>query len=442
MIKIIIFLLLLSSKSFAALDVTISQGKVEPTPIAITQIFGSDADTTRYGNTIREIISNNLTNSGLFYTVNEDLYIQSDNLVEKVPRFEDWKLIKAQFLLSADVNKSDNGIRLRMRLYDVFNGTEIEKLQLTIPDEDLVRRVGHTVSDIVYTRITGESGYFDTRIVYVSEVGPLDQRVKRLAIMDQDGHLDSHQFLTDGKNLVLTPRFAPNNQTITYMEYKNNLPRVYIYDLLTGEREIVGDFPGMTFAPRFSPNSQSVIMSFSDLNTTNTDVNSDIFLMDLNTRSLVRLTEDPGIDTSPSFSPDGDRVVFNSDRGGSPQLFIMDKDGRNIKRISKGRGVYGNPVWSPRGDLIAFTKLTQGNFHIGIMDTNGDNERVIVRDFSLESPAWSPNGRYLIFHRQKRSKTDGTGGETSIHFIDITGYNERIIPTPRDGSDPAWSPLL
>ena len=211
------------------------------------------------------------------------------------------------------------------------------------------------------------------------------------------------------------------------MEYRNNLPRVYIYNLKTGEREIVGDFPGMTFAPRFSPNSESVIMSFSDPET----ANSEIYLMDLNTRSLSRLTKDSGIDTSPSFSPDGKKIVFNSDRGGSPQLFIMDNDGKNIKRISKGRGVYGNPVWSPRGDLIAFTKLTQGNFHIGIMDTSGNNERVIVRDFSLESPAWSPNGRYLIFHRQKKSNLDGTGGEVSIHFIDITGYNERIIPHKR-----------
>ncbi len=438
MIKFILFFILFSIKSFAALDITISQGKVEPTPIAITQFFGSEADTSRYGNTLRDIISKNLTNSGLFYTVNEDLYIQSDNLVEKVPRFEDWKLIKAQFLLSADVNNTENGITLRMRVYDVFAGQEISALKMSIPDEKLLRRLGHKVSDIVYERITGESGYFDTRIVYVSEVGPLDQRIKRLAIMDQDGHLDSHQFLTNGKNLVLTPRFAPNNQIITYMEYNNNVPRVYIYNLQTGEREIVGDFPGMTFAPRFSPDSQSVIMSFSDPKT----ANSEIYLMDLNTRSINRLTNDPGIDTSPSFSPDGQKIVFNSDRGGSPQLFVMDKDGSNIKRISKERGVYGNPVWSPRGDQIAFTKLTQGSFHIGIMDTNGNNERVIVKDFSLESPAWSPNGRYLIFHRQKRSNSDGTGGETTVHFIDITGYNERIIPTPRDGSDPAWSPLL
>ena len=438
MIKYLLAFFFITYNSYAALEVTIAQGKVEPTPIAITQVFGEDADTSRYGNTLREIISNNLTNSGLFYTVNEDLYIQSDNLVEKVPRFEDWKLIKAQFLLSADVMKTDKGIRLRMRLYDVFNAKEIEKLQLNIPDESLIRRVGHTVSDIVYERITGETGYFDTRIVYVSEVGPLDQRIKRLAIMDQDGHLDSHQFLTDGRNLVLTPRFAPNNQIITYMEYKDNLPRVYIYNLKTGEREVVGDFPGMTFAPRFSPDSKSVVMSFSD----SKSANSEIYLMDLNTRDIKRLTSDSGIDTSPSFSPDGEKIVFNSDRGGSPQLYTMDKEGNNTKRISKGKGVYGNPVWSPRGDLIAFTKLTQGNFHIGVMDPDGNNERVIVRDFSLESPAWSSNGRYLIFHRQNKSNLDGTGGETTIHFIDITGHNERIIPTPRDGSDPAWSPLL
>ena len=433
-----ILLIFFVPSSYAALDVTITQGKVEPTPIAITNFFGNSDKTVKGGEVLREIISNNLTNSGLFYTVDDDLYIQSDNLVDKVPRFEDWKIIKAQFLLSGDIKFIDNKYSVRIRLYDVFAGQEIKAVKMSIPNKDLLRRLGHKISDLVYERITGESGYFDTRIVYISEVGPLNQRVKRLAIMDQDGHSDSHQFLTNGKNLVLTPRFAPNNQTITYMEYENNTPRVYIYNLKNGVREIVGDFPGMTFAPRFSPDSQKIVMSFSDPKTANTE----IYLMDLNTRTIDRLTNDPGIDTSPSFSPDGKKIVFNSDRAGYPQLYVMDSNGKNIKRISRGKGVYGNPVWSPRGDQIAFTKLTQGLFHIGLMDTNGRNERVVVKDFSLESPAWSPNGRYLIYHRQQRSNEDGTGGQTSIHFIDITGYNERKINTPRDASDPAWSPLL
>ncbi|MDG2007732.1 MAG: Tol-Pal system beta propeller repeat protein TolB, partial [Alphaproteobacteria bacterium] len=394
LITLFIFLI---SNSYAALDVTISQGKVEPTPIAITSFFGNSDKTVKGGEVLREIISNNLTNSGLFYTVDDDLYIQSDNLVDKVPRFEDWKIIKAQFLLSGDIKFIDNKYSVRIRLYDVFAGQEIKAVKMSIPNKELLRRLGHKISDLVYERITGESGYFDTRVVYISEVGPLNQRVKRLAIMDQDGHSDSHQFLTNGKNLVLTPRFAPNNQTITYMEYENNTPRVYIYNLKNGVREIVGDFPGMTFAPRFSPDSQKIVMSFSDPKTANTE----IYLMDLNTRTIDRLTNDPGIDTSPSFSPDGKKIVFNSDRAGYPQLYVMDSNGKNIKRISRGKGVYGNPVWSPRGDQIAFTKLTQGLFHIGLMDTNGRNERVVVKDFSLESPAWSPNGRYLIYHRQQ-----------------------------------------
>jgi TolB protein len=388
----------MSFNAFAALDVTISQGKVEPTPIAITSFFGNNDNSNKAGLVLREIISNNLSNSGLFYTIDENLYIQSDNLVQKVPRFEDWKIIKAQFLLSGDVIYEDNSYSVRIRLYDVFAGQEIKAVKMSIPNDDLVRRLGHKISDLVYERITGEGGYFDTRIVYISEVGPLDQRVKRLAIMDQDGHEDSHQFLTNGKNLVLTPRFAPNNQTITYMEYENNLPRVYIFNLKTGVREIVGDFPGMTFAPRFSPDSKQIVMSFTDPKTANTE----IYIMDLNTRVIERLTNDPGIDTSPSFSPDGNKIVFNSDRGGYPQLYTMNIDGSKIKRISRGKGVYGNPVWSPRGDQIAFAKLTQGSFHIGIMDNNGMNERVVVKDFALESPAWSPNGRYLIFHRQKK----------------------------------------
>ena len=276
---LIILLIFFVPSSYAALDVTISQGKVEPTPIAITNFFGNSDKTVKGGEVLREIISNNLTNSGLFYTVDDDLYIQSDNLVDKVPRFEDWKIIKAQFLLSGDIKFIDNKYSVRIRLYDVFAGQEIKAVKMSIPNKDLLRRLGHKISDLVYERITGEGGYFDTRIVYISEVGPLNQRVKRLAIMDQDGHSDSHQFLTNGKNLVLTPRFAPNNQTITYMEYENNTPRVYIYNLKNGVREIVGDFPGMTFAPRFSPYSQKIVMSFSDPKTANTE----IYLMDLNT---------------------------------------------------------------------------------------------------------------------------------------------------------------
>lgn len=434
MIKKILLILFFSLNANAALEVTIAQGKVEPTPIAITQIFGADSDTARYGNTLRQIINNNLTNSGLFYTVNEDLYIQSDNLVEKVPRFEDWKLIKAQFLLSADVSKTDKGIRLRMRLYDVFNAKEIEKLQLTIPDENLIRRVGHTVSDIVYERITGETGYFDTRIVYVSESGPQNKRLKRLAIMDQDG--ENHQYLTDGSFLVLTPRFSPTSQEITYLAYFKNEPRVYIFNLETGQQELLGSFPGMTFAPRFSPAGDKIIMSLAQKGIT------DIYTMNLNNQEVKRLTNSSAIDTSPSYSPDGKQIIFNSDRGGSQQIYIMDSNGKNIKRISFGNGRYATPVWAPKGELIAFTKMHKNKFYIGVMAPDGSGERLLAQGYLVEGPTWAPNGRVLMYFKQDKPIDDGKSTNVNLYKIDITGFRETRIITPSDGSDPAWSPLL
>ena len=429
----------------ALIEVDITRGNLNPLPIAVSALY-SDQDTNealkkeikidQIGKEISIVIENNLKATGLFNPLEKKAFLQKPDVAHLKPRFEDWSLIKAQALITGKVEYKDDKVRVEFRLWDVLAAREMLAIAFTTVPNNW-RRIGHIISDKIYERLTGEKGYFDTRIIYVSEKGPKTKRVKKLAIMDQDGF--NTKYLTLGNELVLTPRFNPTNQMVTYLSYFKNLPRVYLLDIETGIQEVVGDFPGMTFAPRFSPDSQSIVMSFSD---PKNQANSEIYIMNLNTRTPERITNDPGIDTSPSFSPDGEKIVFNSDRGGSPQLFIMDKDGKNIKRISKGRGVYGNPVWSPRGDQIAFTKLTQGNFHIGIMDINGDNERLIVRDFSLESPAWSPNGRYLIFHRQKRSNLDGTGGETTIHFIDITGYNERIIETPRDGSDPAWSPLL
>jgi TolB protein len=302
----------------------------------------------------------------------------------------------------------------------------------TAPDN--WRRVAHIVSDAIYKRITGESGYFDTRIVYVSETGPQTRRIKRLAIMDQDG--ENHEFLTDGSTLVLTPRFSPTSQDITYLSYYGDKPRVYIFNIDSGHQEVLGDFPGMTFAPRFSADGKKVILSMAK------DGNSEIFTMDINTRVTQRLTNHSAIDTSPSFSPDGKFIIFNSDRGGSQQLYVMRADGRNVKRISHGKGRYATPVWSPRGDLIAFTKFTGGRFFIGVMRPDGKGERLLAEDFLVEAPTWAPNGRVLMFFRQGRTKKDGSGGESKLYSIDLTGHNERQVITPLDASDPAWSPLI
>jgi len=292
------------------------------------------------------------------------------------------------------------------------------------------RRIAHLISDDIYQRMTGEQGYFDSRIVYIAETGSMRQKTKRLAIMDLDGA--NHKYLTSGQELVLTPRFSPNEQMITYLSYKNGKPRVYLYNLQTGRQTILGDFPGMTFAPRFSPDGKNVIMSMAK------GGNSDIYELNLKTNRARRITRNSGIDTSPTYSPNGSKIVFESDRGGSQQLYIMETHGDSARRISFGKGRYANPVWSPRGDLIAFTKMLKGKFYIGVMKPDGSGERLITTAYHVEGPTWAPNGRYLSYFKEV---PQGKRRIAKLYAIDLTGYNEWQLKTPHDGSDPAWSPL-
>jgi len=431
---IIIFTLFFISLKVNSLEVTLTQGTVKPTPIAITELFSSNSSALKIGKNISMVISDNLERSGLFLPIDKKAFIQKSDSLSNKPRFEDWKVIKAQHLVAGKINASDNKISIEFRLYDVFAQKEIIGKKYET-NKNNWRRVVHIISDAIFQRITGEGGYFDTRVVYVAETGPKENRQKRLAIMDQDQA--NHRFLTDGSYLVLTPRFSPNSQKITYMSYVNaNSPRVYIFDIETGQQEIVGEFPGMTFAPRFSPDGKKIIMSFAK------DGKSDIYTMDLENRIVEKITNHPSIDTSPSYSPDGKYITFNSDRSGYQQIYVMKNDGSDVKRISFGNGLYGTPVWSPRGDLIAFTKLHKGKFYIGVMRTDGSGERLLTENYYQEAPSWSPNGRVLIFYRETKTNSKGEGFSAKLWSIDLTGYNERQIKTPTDASDPSWSSLL
>ena len=442
MVKFIFIILLLFyfKANAEELEITISQGNIKPTPIAVTDFFSQDLKSAKIGKEISLVISNNLERSGLFIPKDKNTFIQDNESLNKLPRFEDWKIIKAEHLVSGKITTEKDSITVEFRLYDVLTQQQLVGKRYET-DLNNWRRVSHIISDEIYERITSEGGYFDTRIVYIAESGPLGKKQKRLAIMDQDQ--SNHRFLSDGSYLVMTPRFSPSSQKITYMSYVNKEPRVYILDIETGQQELVGDFPGMTFAPRFSPDGKKIIMSYSD-----PDIgNSEIYLMDLSTRAVQRLTNNPSIDVSPSFSPNGKNIAFNSDRGTRQHIYIMDNSGNNLKRISKGVGSYFTPVWSPRGDFIAFTKLEGGEFYIGLMETDGSNERMIAKSYHVEGPTWSPNGRYIMYYKQFQTFVDSdgnvkSGGESQLFINDITGHNERQIITPLEGSDPAWSPLL
>ena len=440
---LILFIFLIKfSNSFALIKVDITRGNLNPLPIAVSPL-SSDKNTNqelkrvikkeKLGKEISTVIENNLKNSGLFNPLDPKAFLQEPNVAHLKPRFEDWALIKAQALITGKIVFEKEKLRVEFRLWDVLAGKEILALAFTTAPNNW-RRVGHIITDKVYERLTGEKGYFDTRIIYVSEKGPKTRRIKRLAIMDQDGF--NTKYLTLGNELVLTPRFNPANQMVTYLSYFRNLPRVYLLDIETGIQEVVGDFPGMTFAPRFSPDGKKIIMSFAN------DGNSDIYTMDLENRIVDRITNHPSIDTSPSFSPNGKFIAFNSDRSGHQQIYVMKNDGTKVKRISFGKGLYGTPVWSPRGDLIAFTKLHKGRFYIGVMRTDGTGERLLTENYYQEAPSWSPNGRVLIFYRETKTDSDGKGFTAKLWSIDLTGYNEREILTETDASDPSWSSLL
>lgn len=418
----------MTSPAQAQLKGTQTEGTIAPIPIAIPVFLGDDQ---QMANNISDVLQADLERSGLFRPLDRASFLEQIRDVNAAPRFGDWRSIQADALVVGRVvNGGDGRVGAEFRLWDVATGKQLTGQRFSTSAQNW-RRIAHMIADSVYERLTGEKGYFDTRIVFVDETGPAQNRVKRLAIMDQDGA--NVRLLTQGKELVLTPRFSPTNQEITYMSYTTDQPKVFIMNLETGRRELVGNFPGMTFAPRFSPDGQKVIMSLGT-----PDGHSSIFEMDLRTRQPRRLTQSPGIDTSPSYSPDGAQIVFESDRDGSQALYVMNADGSGVHRISQGGGSYSTPVWSPRGDYIAFTEQTGGQFLIGVMKPDGSGERVLTEGFHNEGPTWAPNGRVLMFWRDSQANNSGP----HIFSVDITGYNERKVATPSFASDPAWSPLL
>jgi TolB protein len=411
----------------SALELDITEGVLEPLPIAVSEFYGATPSAAERGRAIADVVSADLERSGLFRPIDRRAFIQAPEQLRDLPRFADWRQINAQALVTGEVIGGEDGgeLTVEFRLWDVFAGTQMRGLRFATTPGNW-RRVAHKIADAVYERITGEAGYFDTRIVYVAESGPATDRVKRLAIMDQDGA--NHGFLTDGADLVLTPRFHPDAEHVAFLTYGERVPQVHQLDLTTGSETKLGDFERMTFAPHFAPDGRRVAMSLAD------DGNSDLYVLDLVNREQRRLTDHPAIDTSPSFAPDGRRLVFNSDRAGTPQLYVMNANGSGVQRISFGSGRYGSPAWSPRGDLIAFTKIQGGLFHIGVMRPDGSDERLLTRSTLDEGPAWAPNGRVIVFSRE-----DYRSDRTRLFTIDVTGYNERELPTPLDASDPDWS---
>ncbi|WP_149787117.1 Tol-Pal system beta propeller repeat protein TolB [Lutimaribacter pacificus] len=413
------------------LRITIDEGVIEPLPFAAPEFVAENAAAAQLAADIARVVAADLTGTGLFREISKDAFISQITSFASPVQFADWRAINAQALITGAVSAgSDGRVTVKFRLYDVFAGQELGSGLQFDGTQNGWRRMAHKVADAVYSRITGEAPYFDSRVVYVAETGPKGDRRKRLAVMDYDGA--NVQYLTDSSSIVLAPRFSPTGDRILYTGYETGFPKIYLLDVASVGRRVLENQPGtMSFSPRFSPDGQHVVYSLTQ------GGNTDIYMMSLAGGTPQRLTSAPSIETAPSFSPDGTQIVFESDRSGTQQLYVMPTGGGEPRRISFGPGRYGTPVWSPRGDLIAFTKQSKGRFHIGVMRTDGSEERLLTASFLDEGPTWAPNGRVIMFTRE----TQGAGGEASLYSVDITGRNLKRVRTEGGASDPSWSPL-
>ncbi len=412
------------------LRLELDQGIIEPLPFAVPSFVPDNAAASQFAQDISRVVAADLTGTGLFREISSDAFISRVSSFDAPVQFADWKAINAEALVTGAVNVSGNKLTVRFRVWDVFSGQELGNGLQFAGTTDGWRRMAHKVADQVYSRVTGEGAYFDSRVAFVSESGPKDQRLKRLAIMDYDGA--NVQYLTDSAAIVLAPRFSPTGDRLLYTSYETGQPRIYVLDVDSVRRTELKTQDGtMSFSPRFSPDGRSIVYSLIQ------GGNTDLWKMDLASGQSVRLTNTPAIETAPSYSPDGSQIVFESDRSGTPQLYIMPANGGEATRISFGQGRYGTPVWSPRGDLVAFTKQNKGRFHIGVMRTDGSEERLLTSSFLDEGPTWSPNGRVIMFTRE----TQGASGRATLYSVDISGRNLRPVRTPDGGSDPSWGPL-
>lgn len=434
-LKLMIAVLLLglpaqAQENTGPLRIEITEGIIEPMPIAVTQFVAENAGADAFAAQLTDVVISDLVGSGLFRNIDPSAYIGNVTNFNAPVSFPDWKAINAQALITGAVSLSqDNQMVVKFRLFDVFGQETLIGLQFAASSQSW-RRMSHKVADQVYARLTGEDPYFDSRVVYIAEEGPKNDRKKRLAVMDYDGA--NTRYLTGSDDIVLAPRFSPNAREIIYTSYETGVPQVFLMNVDTLSRRVLDSERNMTFAPRFSPDGRKVVMSLSN------GAKSDIYSFDLATGQKVQLTNTSAIDTAPSYSPDGNQIVFESDRGGGQQIYVMPSNGGPAQRISFGTGRYGTPVWSPRGDMIAFTNISNGRFHIGVMRTDGSQEKLLTGSFLDEGPTWSPNGRVIMFFRE----TQGSGGAPSLFSVDITGQFLKKVPTPTFGSDPAWSGLL
>lgn len=428
------FLCVTVMPAHAELKVDIIAGAVEPISVAVQKIETVGNVSSADAKMIRDVVDADLKSTGLFRIVSRDALPEFVAMGD-LPDFQLWAAVKAQVLVQAKLSaESGDKYNLEFYVWDV-NAKEQIEAQSLVASKKSARRLAHIMADAIYERLTGEVGYFDTQIVFIAETGPVHDRTKRMAIMDQDGY--GLRYLSDKKTFVMSPHFSPNMQTIVFLSYRDDDPMVWTLDLETGEQRRLGQFGGMNFAPRFSPDGTKIALSLVKNGITH------IYEYDIETKTLRQLTFGNSLNTSPSYSPDGKKMAFNSDRSGKQQIYVLDLETGAVERITYGAGRYATPAWSPDGKFIAFTKMADDTFYIGIMDPRGRNEKILAGGWYMEAPSWAPGSRRVVYYETEKA-LDGIERISHIRSVDITGQNIYEIELPDDinGVEPTWSPKL
>lgn len=420
--------------AYAELKVDIVAGAVEPISVAVQKFEVGSHASTRDAAMLRDVVDNDLKSTGLFRIVNRNALPEFVKMGD-MPDFKLWSAVRAQVLVQAKLTRQvDDMYRLEFYVWDVQGGEQIEAQSL-VASKKSMRRLAHIMADAIYERLTGEVGYFDTQIVFITETGPMGERVKRMAIMDQDGY--NMRYLSDDKTFVMSPSFSPNMHTVVFLSYRDEDPMIWTLDLETGEQRRLGQFGGMNFAPQFSPDGRRIALSLVKRGVTH------IYEYDIENKTLRQLTSGGTINTSPSYSPDGKKMAYNSNRSGSQQIHVLDLESGQQERITFGAGRYATPAWSPDGRFIAFTKIADDTFYIGIMSPTGRNEKILAGGWFMEAPSWAPGSRRLVYYETEKDDDD-IERHSHIRTVDIMGQNiyEIKLPDGVHGMEPTWSPRL